>query len=257
MMELLNVKDIRVGYGKNIIVKNISFKMKSNEFVGLLGLNGAGKTTLLKSLSGLLRPMEGECLLLGKNLYDYTEKERAKIISFMPQRHSIMYNVSVLDTVVMGITPYLGLFESPTKRHRDMAYEILLDMGIGDLALKNFLHLSEGQKQIIIIARNLMQNSHIMLFDEPDSALDFNNKHMVISSIKEVVASQEKAGIITLHDPNIALKYCDRIIILKDGEKISDFYTNNVTTEFLSGVFNQLYKDIEVIKHKDNYLIVS
>lgn len=95
-----------------------------------------------------------------------------------------------------------------------------------------------------------------MLFDEPDSALDFNNRHMVISKIKDVVKEQEKIGIITLHDPNIALKYCDRIVIIKDKKILTDFYTKEVDIEFLTEIFNKVYNNIVTIKHEDKYMVI-
>ena len=102
-----------------------------------------------------------------------------------------------------------------------------------------------------------MQDSEIMLFDEPDSALDFNNSHMVLSKIRAVVKEQNKAGLITLHDPNMALNYCDRIIILKDKKKFSDFYTDKVNSEFLKDTFNEVYGNIEIIEHKGRYILIK
>ena len=255
-MELLKVENIRVKYNKELIVDDINFTMNQGEFTALLGLNGTGKTTLLKVICGLLKPMMGKCLIFGKDIGMYNEKERARQISFMPQRHSVIYDTKVLEVVLMGITPYLGVFESPTKEHRETAYKMLEKIGMEAFAHENFLHLSEGQKQLIIVSRNLMQKSSIMLFDEPDSALDFNNRHMVLSKIREVVKDEKRTGIITLHDPNMALNYCDRIIILKDREKFTDFYTNDVDSEFITEIFTKIYGEIEIIEHKKKYLVV-
>ena len=102
-----------------------------------------------------------------------------------------------------------------------------------------------------------MQNSEIMLFDEPDSALDFSNRHMVLSKIREVIKNENKSGLITLHDPNMALNYCDKIIVLKDKKKFADFYTTNVDREFLIEIFTKIYGEIEIIKHKEKYLIIK
>lgn len=256
-MDLMKVENIRARYDKELIVDDINLTMKSDEFIALLGLNGTGKTTLLKVICGLLKPKSGKCLINGMDIYEFSEKQRAKHISFMPQRHSIVYDTKVLDVVLMGITPYLGVFESPTKDHREMAYNMLKKMGIEKFAEENFLHLSEGQKQLIIITRNLMQNSEIMLFDEPDSALDFSNRHMVLSKIREVIKNENKSGLITLHDPNMALNYCDKIIVLKDKKKFADFYTTNVDREFLIEIFTKIYGEIEIIKHKEKYLIIK
>lgn len=256
-MGIMKIENIKAGYDKGLIVDDISFTLEAGKFTALLGLNGTGKTTLLKIICGLLKPKSGQCLVNDIDINKLNEKKRARLISFMPQRHSIVYDTKVIDVVLMGITPYLKTFDTPTKEHRNLAYNALEKIGMEKYADENFLHLSEGQKQLIIISRNLMQNSEIMLFDEPDSALDFNNSHMVLSKIREIVKEQNKAGLITLHDPNMALNYCDRIIILKDKKKFGDFYTAEVDIEFLKDIFNEVYGGIEVIEHKGRYVIIK
>ncbi|WFA10010.1 ABC transporter ATP-binding protein [Tissierella sp. Yu-01] len=253
----LKIKNITASYGKEPILDDISFSVNTKEFTALLGLNGTGKTTLLKVICGLLKSQDGQCFIDDINIRELSDKKRARHISFMSQRNSVVYDTKVIDVVLMGITPYLGAFDTPTKVHREMAYNILKKIEIEKLADENFLHLSEGQKQLIIIARSLMQDSEVMLFDEPDSALDFNNSHMVLSKISEVVRKENKAGLITLHDPNMALNYCDRIIILKDKKIFADFYTNDVRQEFLEDTFNMIYAGIEIIEHKGKYIIIK
>jgi iron complex transport system ATP-binding protein len=253
----MKIEHIKAGYDNELIVDDISFMIEKGKFTALLGLNGTGKTTLLKIICGLLKPKSGQCLIDDVNINRLNEKERAKLISFMPQRHSIIYDTKVIDVVLMGITPYLKAFDTPTKKHSNLAHDALEKIGMEMYANENFLHLSEGQKQLVIVSRNLMQNSEIMLFDEPDSALDFNNSHMVLSKIREVVKEQNKAGLITLHDPNMALNYCDRIIILKDKKIFADFYTAEVNGEALKDIFGETYGDIEIIEHRGRYMIIK
>lgn len=253
----MKIKNIKASYDKELVVDDVSFEIQSGEFTALLGLNGTGKTTLLKVICGLLKPNAGKCIVDNQDISEISDKKRARYISFMPQRHSIVYDTKVLEVVLMGITPYIGMFDTPNRKHKNMAYKMLEKIGIERLAYENFLHLSEGQKQLVIISRNLMQNSRIMLFDEPDSALDFNNSHMVLSKIREVVKNENKAGLITLHDPNMALNYCDKVIILKDKNKFADFYTSDASGKFLTEIFNQVYGDIEIINHRGKYLIIK
>lgn len=253
---MLHIKNIQAGYKNKIIVDNVGFSIKPKEFTALLGLNGAGKTTLLKTISGLLKPISGQVVIGGEDLLILNEKERARHISFMPQRHSIIYDTKVIDVVIMGITSYLSIFETPNNGHREIAYRMLELIGMDAYAEYNFLNLSEGQKQLIIIARALMQNAEIMLFDEPDSALDFKNKHMVLESIRNIIKSQNKIGIITLHDPNLALQYCDKIIILKNGTIFSEFDTKDVNSDFLLDVFSKIYGEISIVEHMNKHVIV-
>jgi iron complex transport system ATP-binding protein len=255
-MELLKVENLSSGYGHKVIIKDINFSTKKSEFTALLGLNGTGKTTLLKTISGLIKPMTGKCSINGVDIASLKEKERAQTISYMSQRHSIVYDIKVVDVVVMGITPYLGIFQTPSHVHKERAYEMISLMGMEDYKEHNFNNLSEGQKQLIIIARNLMQNADLLLFDEPDSALDFVNKHMVLSKIRKVVKGENRGGLITLHDPNYALNYCDRIILIHEGTVFADFYTSEIDIEFLEEIFTSIYGEIQVIKHHKKYLIM-
>lgn len=255
-MELLKVENISAGYGDKVIIKDINFTTKNSEFTALLGLNGTGKTTLLKTISGLIKPMSGKCSINGSNISSLKEKDRAQIISYMSQRHSIVYDIKVVDVVIMGITPYLNIFETPTKAHKELAYEMIKLIGMEKYGDHNFNNLSEGQKQLIIIARSLMQNADLLLFDEPDSALDFVNKHMVLSKIREIVKKDNRGGLITLHDPNYALSYCDRIILIDDGAVFADFITSDVNKEFLKEVFTSIYGNVEVVKHHEKFIIM-
>lgn len=253
---MLRVKNIDAGYKEKIVVKDINFSIKRREFTALLGLNGTGKTTLLKTISGLLKPIRGNILLCEEDLLLLNEKERARHISYMPQRDSIIYDTKVIDAVLMGITSYLSIFETPNQKHREMAYEMLDLVRMKAYADHNFLKLSGGQKQLIIIARALMQNSEIMLFDEPNSALDFINKHMILESIRKIIKDQNKIGIITLHDPNLALQYCDKIIILQDGQIFSEFNIRDVDKNFICNIFSKIYGEISIVEHMDKYIIV-
>ena len=253
---MLHIKNIQAGYKKKIIVDNIGFSIKPNKVTGLLGLNGAGKTTLLKTICGLLKPISGQVIIGKQDLGKLNEKERAKYISFMPQRHSIIYDTKVIEVILMGITSYLSMFETPSVRHREIGYKMLELVGMERFVDNNFLNLSEGQKQLVIIARSLMQNAEVMLFDEPDSALDFNNKHMVLKSISDIIKKQNKIGIITLHDPNFALKYCDKIIILKNGTIFSEFDIKDVNSDFILEKFSNIYGEISVVEHLGKFAIV-
>ena len=254
---MLKVENISAAYHRNVIIKNISFNLPSGRLLGLLGLNGAGKTTLLKVIGGLLRPMGGKVYIEDKDILQYKNKERARHISFLPQRNSIFYNTLVLDVVLMGITPYLNIFSYPTAEHRKRAYEALKKVNMEKYHNSNFLHLSEGEKQLVLIARSLLQNSRIMLFDEPDSSLDFINKHMVLAKVREIVKKHDKTGIVSPHDPNMALEYCDHILILKDGKLHTYFSTEEMNKSYISKVFSEVYGKVEAIEYRGRYFILK
>lgn len=254
---MLKVDNISAAYNKKIIIEKISFSLHPSGLLGLLGLNGVGKTTLLKVIGGLLKPTEGRVIIGDKDILEYKNRERAKYISYMPQRNSIIYNTLVIDVVLMGITPYLNIFSYPTEADREKAYEALKIVNMEKYYNSNFLHLSEGEKQLVIIARSLLQNSQIMLYDEPDSSLDFNNKHLVLSKIREIILNHNKTGIISLHDPNMALEYCDHILMLKDGKLHSYFTTKEIDKAYISNLFSELYGKVEAIEYKNRYYILK
>lgn len=219
---LLSVKNVSVGYGNKIIVRNVSFDVSAGEYCGLLGLNGSGKTTLLKGICGLL-PLSGGCVLSDDaDLTGLNERTRAQFISYIPQRHSKLIGISVLDAVLMGRNAKLGLFESPSAKDKTDALSALDKMKISCLAAEDFSRLSEGQKQLVILSRALLQNTPVILMDEPDSSLDFLNKHMMLGCVRDMAHAEDKACIVTLHDPNLAVAYCDRLILIDKGAVVSE-----------------------------------
>ncbi len=252
---MIELKNLTAGYKGQAIVTNISFIAYPNELTGLLGVNGAGKTTLLKTMSGLIPPIHGKCFISGKNIYHMSEKQRSQCLSFMPQRSSIIYDIPVIDVVLMGITPHLRFLETPSKKHRLLALHVLAQFNLSAFAHRSFLTLSEGQKQLVVIARNLLQNASVMLFDEPDSALDFKNRHWILNHIRELIVKSNRSGLITLHNPNDALNYCHRIIILNEGKIFHSFQPHIISVEELKETFTAIYGKITVIKHQGQWMI--
>lgn len=183
MSILFDVKDIHVSYGANEIVKGVSFSLKEGELCALLGLNGSGKTTMMRGICGLI-PAKGNAYVNGIALESMNERMRAKYLSFIPQVSSPIQGKSVMDILLMGANPHLRLLETPGKKFYEAAYDALKKLDLEDFADRDFGKLSQGQKQLIILARTLVQNSPVMLMDEPDSALDFLNRHMVLSKIR-------------------------------------------------------------------------
>ena len=252
---ILSLKGISVGYGGKPIVRDVTFDVSSGEFCALLGLNGSGKTTLLKSICGLLPMMSGQCLINGSDVARLNEYNRAKYISYLPQRLSTLRGVSVLDAVMMGWNASLGAFEFPSAGDRESALNVLEKTGIGHLAGKDFSKLSEGQKQMTVLARTLVQNTPVMLMDEPDNALDFLNRHKLMDRFRNLIRSEHKAALLSLHDPNLALNYCDRIILLDDGKIVSDLSLPVASSADIKTCISMIYGDITLLEHKGNYVV--
>jgi iron complex transport system ATP-binding protein len=217
---MISVKNISFSYDTvGDTIKNISFALNKGELVALLGPNGSGKTTILKCLNGTLKPKTGEIYIENYNIKDLSYKETAKLISVVPQERSAVFSYLVIDIVAMGITPYLSFGRMPTKKDYKEAYTKLEFFNIQHLAEKSYNQLSGGEKQLVLIARALMQDTDYLIMDEPTSHLDFKNQHLVMKELKKL--SKNGKGVVTaLHDPNLALRFCDRIIMVKKGEVI-------------------------------------
>ena len=254
MNELFCLEDVSVSHGKREVVHGVSLGIRAGEFCALLGLNGSGKTTILHAACGFL-PMRGRCVAAGQDCTRLNEKKRARLLSFIPQTCSLEGGKTALEVVLMGFNAQLGLLESPSSAQREAALETMERLGCGAFAQKDFGALSQGQRQIVILARCIVQNAPVMLMDEPDSALDFLNKHMVLGKIREIIRSQGKAGLITLHDPNFAMAYCDRLILLKDGIIVAEIDLARAGEEEIRARLSLIYGEIALVENRGSYLM--
>ena len=243
MTKFFEVKDFSVSYGTKEIISRLSFDVERNEILGILGANGCGKTTLLKALCGHL-PSQGECHLLGQDLLSLSVRARARLCNYIPQRSGIALDISCLDVVLMGFNPYLGLLEHPSEKMVQMATATLENYGISHLKDVNYQTLSEGQKQIVILARTLVYERNIIFLDEPESALDFGQRYNMLSHIRSWVRKGARGAIVTLHDPQLALNNCDKLLFIKDGSAkalLAPRSTPRDELEFhLQGIFGEL-----------------
>ena len=215
-MSFFQVSGMTAGYGKNPVLRDISFSMDEGCVLGVLGANGSGKTTLIKAICGIL-PHSGHCFLENTELEKLSSREIAKRIGYIPQRSGLSVDISALDVVLMGFNPQLGLLEYPDQAMREKGLNILAQVGLCGFADENYLRLSEGQKQLCILARTMVGDSRLLLLDEPEGALDFQHRYRMLKKIRHWADLSRGGAIVTLHDPALALHYCDRLLLLKDG----------------------------------------
>ena len=260
----LRIEHLCTGYGSNRVLKDITFQAGSGTLTGLLGANGCGKTTLFRALCHQL-PYTGSCICGGQSLTALSGRKLARQISYIPQRTGISISLPVLEVVLMGFNPRLGLLQNPTKAQEAQALWALSSVGMEGFAGKDYQRLSEGQKQLCILARTVVEDAPLLLLDEPESALDFAHRYRVMRLLREMVggtpdtgpadgseprgpglaagrASDDgssdgspengapdsssgtsrgsvsaKAALVALHDPALALEYCQQLVLLKDG----------------------------------------
>lgn len=215
-MSYISAKEISVGYGRQDILEHVSFELDSGSLLGIIGANGSGKTTLLKALCGIL-PHKGCISVEGRALEALSPRQLAQLVSYIPQRSGISIDIPVLDVVLMGFNPQLGLLQHPSKDMKAAATDALHRVGLSGKEHENYLHLSEGQKQLCILARTLVSRSRLLLLDEPESALDFQFRHRMLSLLRNWMAEEKSSAIVTLHDPQLALNFCDKLLLLANG----------------------------------------
>lgn len=218
-MSFFTVEQLSAGYGSREVVHSLSFAVERGCLMGILGANGSGKTTLLQALCGVL-PHRGRCMLAGRVLERLSPRQIARECSYIPQRSGISVDISALDVVLMGFNPRLGLLEGPTASMQAQARAALARVGLAGREEESYLALSEGQKQLCILARTLCADGRLMLLDEPESALDFRFRDQLMAHVRRWVQEGERAAVVTLHDPALALNACDALLVLEQGRGV-------------------------------------
>lgn len=209
----LQVDKLNYSYDEKKILKDISLHVTKGEFVGIIGPNGGGKSTILKNLYCALQPESGAVLLDGENLYRMKAKKAAKVLGVVGQENEVPFDFKVEEIVAMGRSPHKRLFDGDTKEDYEIVMNALKLTGMADMAKRSFSRLSGGEKQRVIIARVLAQQTDFLLLDEPTNHLDINYQLQMFDLVKGLGVTVLSA----IHDLNIAALYCDRIYVLKEG----------------------------------------
>lgn len=231
------VKDLHFSYGRNHVLQGVSFSADSGDFICLLGENGAGKTTLFRCMLGFLKGYTGEILIDGAPQKSYSVRALARKAAYIPQAHAPTFNYTVLQTVLMGTTAQLGRYASPGKKEEKKAEECLERLGIRHLAGRGFARISGGERQLVLIARALAQDSRVLIMDEPTANLDYGNQIRVMQQV-QALAGEGYLILLSTHNPEHALLYSHKVLVLREGK--TDLYGE--TRRILSApVISDLY----------------
>jgi iron complex transport system ATP-binding protein len=233
----IEVERLFVSYGVREVLSDISFRASAGDCIAVLGPNGVGKSTLFRCILGFLKTQSGRILLGGKCIDDLSRTEKAREIAYIPQFASPVFNYTVLDTVLMGVTNRLPAFSGPGKEHRDRAMEILDELKIAHLCDRGCGKISGGELQLTLLARALIQDAKILVMDEPTANLDYGNRFRLMDRIAEL-GNRGYIVIFSTHEPNQAFHYANNVIALKNGSILTQGEPRKALTgEMLSALY--------------------
>jgi iron complex transport system ATP-binding protein len=211
----LTVNKLSFNYNGVPALKDVELKMGLGELLSIVGPNGSGKSTLLKCINRILKPKQNTVLIDGEDTSKIGLRELSKMMSYVPQNSTNTFPFTVFDIVLMGRRPYIqwGLGE----RDKEIVATTLDYLGIGKLAMRHFNELSGGEQQKVIIARALAQQPQILLLDEPTSNLDIKHQLEILCILRGLTQSKHCSVIVAMHDLNLASRFSDRMLMLKQG----------------------------------------
>lgn len=215
---MITLTDLEIGYAnkKNTIsvYKNINAQFNSGDLVGLIGDNGVGKSTLLKTITGSLAPLNGSIVLNGKNITDYDAQNISNLLSIVITEKLGGFNLTVWDVVAAGRTPYINVFGTLSPDDQRIIEQSIELMQLQNLKHKLLDELSDGQRQKVMIAKSLAQQTPIIILDEPTAFLDYNSKHHLFKVLKQLCDEQNKLIIVSSHDLDLMKLYISKSISL-------------------------------------------
>lgn len=221
MKDIFQLSGVRAGYGSEVVLNGIDFTIREGDFISLIGPNGTGKSTLLKVITGLKKPESGDILFRERPIGSYSPKTLAENFSVVHQSYDNIMPYSVRDFLRFGRFPHKGIWQYETEEDREIIESVIEMTSLSPLIDRRITGLSAGERQLVFIARALVQNRSVIILDEPVSHLDM--KHTV--KIMDILHTLNLSGatiITVLHDMNLASDYTGRIAGVKDGKIFFD-----------------------------------
>lgn len=236
---MISASNLKVGYEDKVIIENLNLEINKGEVVSIIGPNGCGKSTLLKSLSRMIKPLSGEVFLEGKKIKDLKGKLIAQKVCLLSQHNNAPMDLTVEELVYFGRIPHKKWFETKTNNDKEIVDWAIENTGLSKYKNTPIGALSGGERQRAYIAQALCQKPDILLLDEPTTYLDISYQLELMELVREINEKFKITIVMVLHELNQASKYSDRLIIMKDGQIISDGRPNDVVNK---DVIKKVYK---------------
>lgn len=227
---IFQLDNMTCGYGDKAVLESVSFQVEEGQMLSILGPNGVGKTTLFKSMLGLLKPMSGRVLVDGEDISQWSNKKKAQYIGYIPQSHVPPFPYTVIQVVVMGCIANLGRFASPNEQDYEFARRILDSLGVLHLQDRVYTEISGGERQMVLIARALVQQPRILLMDEPTANLDYGNQARTLDLVN-ALANTGMIVVMTTHSPDHTFLCNTQVALIERGGKVLFGSADEVVTE--------------------------
>ena len=250
MSKSIVVKDLASGYGGKTVIENIDLEAHRGEMVCILGPNGSGKSTLLKTMLALLKPMKGVVLVENRDVFSMKPRERAKKISAVLTERIDPGLLRVEEVVLLGRYPHRSLFERYREEDYRVVEEALKLVNAHNLRGRLFVELSDGEKQKVLIARALAQEPEILILDEPTTFLDIKHRVEILELLRRLAKTKGITVVASLHDLSLALKFCDTIVLIKNGRIVAIGSPEDVVD---SETIEELYEAKNISFDPDTY----
>ncbi len=214
----LKMDNVTLGYRRIAVVKGITLQMKPGNMTGLVGPNGCGKSTIIKALSRVIPPFSGRILLNERDISRIPRRDLACLLGVVPQIPLLPSNFTAFEIVLMGRNPHLGLLQYERPKDFAIAWQAMEKTSIQHLAQRKINELSGGEIQCVVIARVLAQETEAILLDEPTANLDIGRQIEVLDLMKSLCQKDNHTIVVALHDLNLAVQYCDRLVLINNGQ---------------------------------------
>ena len=247
----LEIRNLGFSYREHQVLDGVDITIGDGEMVALLGKNGAGKTTLLRLIPGFLKAGSGDILVDGTPIGEMKLRDRARLMAYIPQITRSAFPYSVRTSILMGCSNSLSLLQSPGKKEEEKVDQMIDLLNLHDLADRNMDNISGGERQLVLVARALMQDAKLLILDEPTSFLDYSNQLLVLEKVSGLVA-RGYSCIFSTHNPDQALMHSTRVVAMADGTIVYDDKPEGLKG---SDVLSRLYgRKISVIRTESGRL---
>ena len=243
--QAIHIEDVCFAYESEMILKHLSMDVSLNHICFIMGNNGSGKTTLLKNILGFLSPQSGDIQIFGKTVSGLDRQTMSRLVSYVSQAIHLNTDFSVIDYISLGRTPYIGIMSELKDEDYQIIEKIAVLLGIDKILGISFNKLSGGQKQMVAIARSLIQDTPVIILDEPMSALDIG-KQVDLLKVLYSLTREGKTIVLTTHNPNHALAIDSDACFMKNGEIILHGKSGDIITDTL---LHSVYGDNIMLDH--------